>query len=481
MAVGSNGVALPVRRGYPGTRRGRSAAKDRAPIRGPRTVRTRGGGVLPLPANDNTPPRLPPQSRRLPIIRVAAGAALAFGVVDWLDGIRDPLQYRNGFAGFTKYAAREPLTVPPPWGRVRDSSPWPSFWNDSDNGWLDKQYISYYTEVPASQPGFGVWVAVEDVQYGPPNVTFGWQYEDWRRLPGTVGDVPIRPAVAPMFVPETPWQVHPRAVPPLAVSVPQPVPFWAIPELQIDEIPELGRQVGPGTVPATVQTEFPEEVPFRRIDEVPLNSGPWVASPPVGRVNEQEFTLGSISTNTRPRVRLRQKPEVRQKDKNRERKYRPRWAGKAWALIGFVTEANDVFEAFWKGLPGKLKRRAFVENGYKKLSQLDKARFLARHWREVDVDRFIKELIENQVEDFIYGKIGQAAGAASREANRPVGYQTGDANRDYVTDLPLKPGEERAPDPVSEFGQWVSSLNPVEVDKNFGQVFDAALDWWFEE
>ena len=50
-----------------------------------------------------------------------------------------------------------------------------SFWHDSDvDGWLGQQYITQWDRYRiAIEPAFGVWVPVEDVQFGPPEATFG--------------------------------------------------------------------------------------------------------------------------------------------------------------------------------------------------------------------------------------------------------------------------------------------------------------------
>ena len=481
---------LPSRvRGYPGNRRAR------APSRGLQTVRPRHD---PTPGRRSTSPtisrpgrvggdtHLAPPGGRFPLRRFAGGSALAaIALVDWLDGIRDAETYRNGFAGFYKYAAREPLTVPPPWGQVRGSSPWPSFFNDSDLGWLNQQYISYYDVVPASQPGFGVWVAVEDVQYGPPSVTFGWQYEDWRRYPGVEGDVELKPQTAPLEVPTIPWQMPRHRVDVETWGWPEQVPYRALPKLRpaIDEVPGLERHTDNGTVPASVPVTAPAWVPLlsppypkggirvRPGIGLPFPGKPntgGLAPPPSMTVQHETVLQRGSATKTF----LRREHRSKTKEKEKERKTKAgHLAGKAWALIGTITEALDMLDILYKALPPKLKRSLFEARGYRAPTQLEKAQELYDHWEEVDVDRAWGGFVENLVEDFAYGLIGEATGRASaRTRNGPIGYGTGlDNYREVVGNSKYNPISDLAKDAAEEYA--------IDTDLTLGEARDIARDY----
>jgi hypothetical protein len=84
------------------------------------------------------------------------------------------------------------------------------------------------------------------------------------------------------------------------------------------------------------------------------------------------------------------------------------------------TEALDVVDALHDALPRQLQSRSGGASG--------RIRALWEHWREVDVGEAIENLIWNQVEDYVFGKLaGKPAQHAAVRGTLPVGYGAGPA------------------------------------------------------
>jgi hypothetical protein len=85
-----------------------------------------------------------------------------------------------------------------------------------------------------------------------------------------------------------------------------------------------------------------------------------------------------------------------------------------------LTEALDVVDALHDALPRQLQSRRGGASG--------RIRALWEHWREVDVGEAIENLIWNQVEDYVFGKLaGKPAQHAAVRGKMPVGYGAGPA------------------------------------------------------
>lgn len=59
------------------------------------------------------------------------------------------------------------------------------------------------------------------------------------------------------------------------------------------------------------------------------------------------------------------------------------------------------------------------------LSPQDKAKAVYRHARSMDAKGFVQCWIADQIEDYAFGRVGRALGAAAGRAGRLHGYQAG--------------------------------------------------------
>lgn len=77
--------------------------------------------------------------------------------------------------------------------------------------------------------------------------------------------------------------------------------------------------------------------------------------------------------------------------------------------INIATETADVVDALFFAFPRAMRPK--WENGkMKKLGLPDKMRFIYDNFEEIPVEQAIKNLIANQIEDKVYGKLGKAVG-----------------------------------------------------------------------
>ena len=88
-------------------------------------------------------------------------------------------------------------------------------------------------------------------------------------------------------------------------------------------------------------------------------------------------------------------------------------AGKLWPVINAATEAIDFVEGVYKGLPKSCQNRYDTP--------ADKMLAIYNCAEHLDWDRVVQELLNQQIEDMIYGKIGKATGKATREIGATTG------------------------------------------------------------
>lgn len=93
----------------------------------------------------------------------------------------------------------------------------------------------------------------------------------------------------------------------------------------------------------------------------------------------------------------------------RERKFRGNAATRfllSWAVNG-ITESLDVVNAAYKAIPFELRKELWkAQRG--KISTKEKIQFVWENWDKIEGEDFVKELVKNQIEDFLIGKAGQA-------------------------------------------------------------------------
>jgi hypothetical protein len=105
------------------------------------------------------------------------------------------------------------------------------------------------------------------------------------------------------------------------------------------------------------------------------------------------------------------------------------------AGIGFTTEFLDAANIAYDSLPKKCKPGYYLlhkKGGtfWKRrwrASQAQRLKAITKCWGEMDLNKFVRGLAKNHLEDFAYGQLGQAAQRARANLNlqSPVGLQAG--------------------------------------------------------
>lgn len=173
--------------------------------------------------------------------------------------------------------------------------------------------------------------------------------------------------------------------------------------------------------------------------KVPRRPGP--------KFRERRDRAGELARNSDPVVEM-----VRQSSAARPRKPPPRTAeGKVggtggrliWGLANLVTEGKDFLEAMWKALPeNKRTKQHKKSKGYGKYGER-KTPPVMQEFKEVyhylrtndplsaEAAKFwndaLDNFIENQIEDYVFGKTGQAVARQSKASGRPIGFAAGPA------------------------------------------------------
>lgn len=135
----------------------------------------------------------------------------------------------------------------------------------------------------------------------------------------------------------------------------------------------------------------------------------------------------------RARLRVRRRkggaPARGQKpgSKVKERKVRTKTTAIAWGALSALTEAMDALGAFYEALPEHLQTAR---------SAAEKYRLVYQHFRYIDIETAVVNLIVQNAEDAIWAIEGRAAGATSRRigdlTGRPVGISINNIGRGEI-------------------------------------------------
>lgn len=108
------------------------------------------------------------------------------------------------------------------------------------------------------------------------------------------------------------------------------------------------------------------------------------------------------------------KNPVRQKDQ----KFAIALDGKSWTgrIVNGVTEAIDLIDITYDALGRKCKGANTPQA---------KLACIYRNWETINWGKFLAGVVENQIEDKAWGRLGQLSGQAARKVGRPTGFQTG--------------------------------------------------------
>lgn len=207
----------------------------------------------------------------------------------------------------------------------------------------------------------------------------------------------------------------------------------------------IGSQVVPGTgTPGTTvaglyQRENSLAVRFRHASTWHNPGGRWnfelqpntflsVRSRKLYRTEYREGSNREPISRMRPYPRPNGRPAVASQPKEpplpkkgNDKKHHVRIGG-IWAMtrgiLNGVTEGLDLLESIWKALPKS------VRNKYPKTPQ-GKAQAILNHSGQISWPDAIQNIIENQIEDKIFGSIGKKLGEAGRKRGNVFGYGTG--------------------------------------------------------
>lgn len=83
-------------------------------------------------------------------------------------------------------------------------------------------------------------------------------------------------------------------------------------------------------------------------------------------------------------------------------------------LVNFITESVDTINAIYKALPADIRSATFRKGGYVRVSPQVKAQTIYDNFDAVDINQAIENIVLEQLEDFVYGKLGQASASASK-------------------------------------------------------------------
>jgi hypothetical protein len=98
-----------------------------------------------------------------------------------------------------------------------------------------------------------------------------------------------------------------------------------------------------------------------------------------------------------------------------------------------ITELRDAVDAFWWALPSsdrtKVKQvpksKRYYGVKYQTPTLQQKMADLYKHWNDVDMNKAVDNLVQNEIGDRAAAKVGKASGQAAAATGRPVGYQLG--------------------------------------------------------
>jgi hypothetical protein len=99
-----------------------------------------------------------------------------------------------------------------------------------------------------------------------------------------------------------------------------------------------------------------------------------------------------------------------------------------------VTEYGDVIRALWNALPEQCRtgyyrlHKSRTEVFYVKRFQANIGQMSSDVYRcfgDMNMSEAVKNLISNEIEDRLFGRLGKVGGEAGRRTGRPAGIQTG--------------------------------------------------------
>lgn len=223
-----------------------------------------------------------------------------------------------------------------------------------------------------------------------------------------------------------------------------PVPTPTLQGIPVGKTPVVGGNPVPDKFPTAWSNPSPSKNPFTKAnpgeepsenpwpDELPVYDLPVFDAPVVlldpptqsGVIPQVKTQTVSVSgPGDPPVVTVKPGNPVQQPPGAGKKQDKPtvvKTAGKLWVAINFFTESLDFVEVLWDALPEKCKRKKIFENRWGR-----EATFAADHYSkledlykclgEIDVAKVITGYINNQIEDYFYGKMSDPTKKLSQE------------------------------------------------------------------
>lgn len=209
------------------------------------------------------------------------------------------------------------------------------------------------------------------------------------------------PALQP-YRPLPPWRQLPLF---------NPMP-WAVPSPRTPSYPEpypVPRQ-RPGTRPE----RSPQPDPLLPLpDSAPENPPmPVQDFPPVEVPNVQSWETVIPMGRRAPRPLNRRGPPTHRREppKQRDRENKGKMGRGLWNLLnafGVASEGMDLVDAAWNALPRDRRSRSFHKGQYVRPNWRTRIGDVYRNWQHIDMDRFARNVVANQLEDAYYGISGR--------------------------------------------------------------------------
>lgn len=116
-------------------------------------------------------------------------------------------------------------------------------------------------------------------------------------------------------------------------------------------------------------------------------------------------------TRPRPQQRLNPRPAG---PRVKERKVALSVRGILSTIMNLTSETKDFVESFWKALPKELRSKP--RKGEKKVRLPDMLQDLYKHWGDVDLPQALANVIDNEIKDQLYGRMGKLVKSGVKRA-----------------------------------------------------------------
>lgn len=250
-----------------------------------------------------------------------------------------------------------------------------------------------------------------------------------------------------------PTWIDPGFIPPtVPAPEPSPPPYEAVPHRQPNpdrvEQTERGYHVHGKSTRHDFRSQYyanPALNPWGSHVVAPANGMQgmsYVAQVLGGRVSRTSVVSPSVEPNIYPRPGGEVDP-VHPPDsagprdpgtREKERKHKLSIGGSPATLVGAFTESLDFLDVLYRSLPSKYNRTKKCKP--KKLGVAKKAKLVWDHANEIDLEKFVVNFTNNQIQDAVFGGFGRLAARGAHKAGLGHGMQFGTSqNRKQLGDI----------------------------------------------